>query len=76
MINYVLCCCVHVSAVTLQGISRVCQLWDPSRDSSRGGQAKMGAQLHIAQMAALRAAGRHKDVSVVRVCVGGGSRAF
>jgi hypothetical protein len=36
----------------------VSQLWDPKRDK----QDKKGVQLHLAKMAAFRAAGRHTEV--------------
>lgn len=54
-----------------QGIDRVSQLWDQKRDS--GPASKMSVQLHLAKMAAFRAAGRHTEVRAVGSQGHGGS---
>lgn len=44
-----------------QSIDRVSGLWDPAKDAQHPA-AKLGAYLHVAKMAAYRAAGQHSQV--------------
>lgn len=47
--------------MVVQGVDRVSQLWDSSKDTIYGA-AKWAVQLHLAKMLAFRAAGWHTEV--------------